>query len=186
MTVFSVPGLSVRMLTEHEGVLPQLSKIARVHSAASVVVVDGASPEQLESSLFTGVLPEYVAGGRGVPFWQAAEIPAHVEPAHPLRPEWRALAKQPRLRWLTRDLRPDVPAALKALDAEVAKTDGPLVVLSVWALADGRPAPQNAHPMDRPVLLARGFNLPKTCVGILEIGGILRRALTGEELTDAI
>ena len=181
-----VPGLSARMLTEHEGALPNLSKIARIHSAATVVVIDGASAQQLEAYLFTGMLPEFISGGRGQPFWLSADIPAQVEPAHAMRPEWRTFAKEPRLVWRTLALTEDIPAGLKALDSEAARIDGPLVVLSVWALADGRAAPQSAHPMDRPVLLARGFNLPKTCVGILEIAGILQRALTGEELTDAL
>ena len=49
-----------------------------------------------------------------------------------------------------------------------------------------KPRPQAAHPLDRPVLLARGVELAKTCVGILEIAGILQRAATGESLTDAL
>lgn len=176
------------MLSERESALPHLAKLAR-GTAATVAVLDGASPAQLEAALFCGLLPEFIAGGRGSPFWLQAGVEAHVQSEHPLPPPWRAIAKQPRLEWRTITGLADEPAAvLTALDAAVAQADSRrgLVVLSAWALADGRPAPRHAAPLDRPVLLIRGFEQPKSCVGILEVAGILRRALTGEVLTDAI
>lgn len=176
------------MLSERESSLPHVAKLAR-GTAATVAVLDGASPAQLEASLFCGLLPEFIAGGRGSPFWLQAEAAAHVQAEHPLPPAWRAIAKKPRLEWRTSPGLIDDPAAvLAALDTAVERADSRrgLVVLSAWALADGRPAPRRAAPLDRPVLLIRGFEQPKTCVGILEVAGILRRALTGEVLTDAL
>jgi hypothetical protein len=194
--VLSVPGLSARMLREHADRLPHLRALAE-HSAASVVVLDDASTEQLEAALVTGMLPEFlgthgtgVGESRGQPFWQKAGADARVEMEHPLPPDWRAFAKTPRLDWRTLPLltqAADPGAALAELDAAVAAAPHqPLVVLSAWALADGVPGGQNAAPLDRPVLLARGFEQTKTCVGILEIAGLLERALTGERLSDAI
>ena len=53
-------------------------------------------------------------------------------------------------------------------------------------LVDGKPARQDSHPLDRPVLLTRGVDQTKNCVGTLEVAGILRRALLDETLTDAL
>ncbi|MCZ7607124.1 MAG: hypothetical protein M5U25_13860 [Planctomycetota bacterium] len=167
---------------------PHLAKLA-LGTAATVAVLEGASPAQLEAALFCGLLPEFISGGRGLPFWLQAEAAAHVQAEHPLPSSWRAISKQPRLEWRTiAGLSDDPAAVLSALDAAVAQADAgrALVVLSTWALADGRVAPRHAAPLDRPVLLIRGFEQPKTCVGILEVAGILRRALTGEVLTDAL
>lgn len=195
LLVFSLPGLSARMLHEHEGRLPHLRKLA-AQSAATLVVVDGASAAQLEASLITGLLPEFLGVSntgamRGRPFWLAAEVPARVATQHPLPIEWRALSKNPRLVWRTLPALAatnDIPAALSELDAAIAEVpaDRALVLLSAWALADGAVAGQNARPLDRPVLLARGFEQTKTCVGMLEVAGMLQRALTGERLTDEI
>jgi hypothetical protein len=188
LLVLSVPGLSARMLSERESSLPHLARLAR-GTAATVAVLEGASPAQLEAALFCGLLPEFIAGGRGSPFWVQAGVEAHVQSEHPLPPTWRAIAKQPRLEWRTiAGLADDPTTVLAALDAAVAQAPAGrgLVVLSAWALADGRVAPRHAAPLDRPVLLMRGFAQPKTCVGILEVAGILRRALTGEVLTDAL
>ena len=171
LTVFSVPGLSARTLIEQADELPNL----RLLDAATVVVFDGASPEQLETALITGMLPEY--HGRGTPFWK--DIPAHVQTEFPLPDEWRVLDDDPQLTWQTRE--PD----LRAIDNDV-RGQHPVAVLSSYALVEGKPAPQNADPLDRPVLLTRGIDQLKDCVGILEIAGILRRALTGEKLTDAL
>ena len=188
LLVLSVPGLSARLIAERQGAVPHLAKLAR-GTAATVAVLDGASPAQLEAALFCGLLPEFISGGRGLPFWLQAEAAARVQAEHPMPPAWRAIAKKPRLEWRTIGGLADDPAAvLAALDTAVAQADSRrgLVVLSAWALADGRPAPRHAAPLDRPVLLIRGFEQPKTCVGILEVAGILRRALTGEVLTDAL
>lgn len=188
LLVLSVPGLSARLLAEREAVLPHLAKLAR-GTAATIAVLDGASPAQLEAALFCGLLPEFISGGRGSPFWLQVEAAAHVQAEHPMPPSWRAISKRPRLEWRTiSGLSDDPTAVLAALDAAVAQADAGhgLVVLSAWALADGRVAPRHAAPLDRPVLLIRGFELPKTCVGILEVAGILRRALSGEVLTDAL
>ena len=170
LTVFNVPGLSARLLSERGDELPNLRKLF----AATVVVLDGASPEQLETALITGMLPEY--HGRGRAFWDG--IPARVKTEHPLPDAWRAWDDDPQLVFQTCDL--DLPA----LDAELGA--GPVAVLSAYALVNGQAAAQNAHPLDRPVLLTRGVQQDKTCVGILEIAGILRRALTDEKLTDAL
>ena len=187
LTVISVPGLNARMLMDHETATFHLHKLGREGSAATVVVLDGASPVQLEHSLFTGLLPEFIAGGRGAPFWQRANVTAVVDAEYALHSGWRTLDKLPQLNWRTqRGLSDDVPAGLRALNETVAATNGPLVVLSAWALSGTLPAPQNAHPLDRPVLLARGFEQTKSCVGILEIAGILHRALTGAVLNDAL
>lgn len=197
LLVLSVPGLSARMLREHESRLPHLRNIAE-QSVATVVVLDEASTSQLEAALITGMLPEFLGahgGGvgeaRGRPFWQKAGADAQVQMQHPLPPDWRAFAKSPRLDWRTLPLlleAADPTAALTELDAVVGDVpaERPLVVLSAWALADGVAASQKAAPLDRPVLLVRGFEQPKECVGILEIAGMLERALTGERLTDAI
>lgn len=171
LTVISVAGLSARALRERALELPNLGRL----SAATVVVLDGASPNQLETSLITGQLPEF--HNRAVPLWDG--IPAEVQSEFPLREAWRAIADQPQLIWQTREL--DLPA----LDAAIAG-DSPLAVLSAYAHVNDQPAPQSVDPLDRPVLLTRGVDQPKNCVGILEIAGILRRALTGEKLTDAL
>jgi hypothetical protein len=187
LTVFSVPGLGARLLAEREGDFFHLAKLARDGTAATVVVLDGASPDQLELALFTGLLPEFTAGGRGVPFWQKAGVPARVAAEHPLPPAWRALDGNPRLQWRTiNGLADDATAILEQLDDAVAGRAGPLAILSAYALVNGKPAGRGAAPLDRPVLLTGGFIQPKTCVGILEVAGILQRALTGESLTDAL
>lgn len=170
LTVFNVPGLSARLLAVRAAELPNLRELF----AATVVVLDGASPDQLETALITGMLPEY--HGRGRPFWDG--IPARVKTEHPLPDSWRVWDDDPQLVFQTRE--PD----LTALDAELG--DGPVAVLSAYALVNGQPAGQNAHALDRPVLLTRGIQQDKTWVGILEIAGILRRALTDEKLTDAL
>ena len=197
LLVLSVPGLSARMLREHEGRLPHIRSLAE-QSAASVVVLDDASPAQLEAALITGMLPEFLGahgGGvgeaRGRPFWQKANVDAQVQMQHPLSPDWRAFAKSPRLDWRTLPLladAADLQTALAELDAAVGDVpvERPLAVLSAWALANGAPAGQAAAPLDRPVLLVRGFGQSKGCIGILEIAGMLERALTGERLRDEI
>jgi len=172
LTVFSVPGLSARLLAEHAHELPNLQSLF----AATVVVLDDASPQQLETALISGILPEY--HGRGVPLWDG--IAAKVKTEFPLREDWRAWARSDvHLDWQTHAL------DLHAIDSAARGHDA-LAVLSAYALVDGRPAGQDAHPLDRPVLLTRGFEQLKNWVGILEVAGILRRALMEEILTDAI
>ncbi|MBZ0136938.1 MAG: hypothetical protein K8I27_11250 [Planctomycetes bacterium] len=174
LRVISVPGLSARVLHDRADELPSLCGMV----AATVAVLDGASPEQLEAALITGLLPEYHNRPGVLPFWHG--LSARVETEHPLRETWRA--------WGKRDLQLDLRTSvfdLVALEAE-AGGDAPLVILSSCAFVHGSPVGQHAHPLDRPVLLTRGLEQSKNCVGILEIAGILRRALTGERLTDAL
>jgi hypothetical protein len=174
VTVLSVPGLSARMLAEHSSPLPAIEKLAREGTAATVAVLDGASHQQLERALFTGMLPEYAAAK---PFW--LDIPARVDAQFALPPEWAAFSCEPRLRWITLDVLRE-PNALQRIDSAVRDVrKGTLALLSAWC-EPGR------TPLDRPVLLTRGLEQSKTCVGILEIAGILQRALTGETVTDAI
>jgi hypothetical protein len=176
ITVISVPGLSARMLAEHESPLPAVEKLARTGTAATVAVLEGASPQQLETALFTGMLPEYATAR---PFWLTAGIAALVHSQFPLPQDWAAFAREPRLRWTTHDILRE-RNALQRVDSAVRDVrEGALVLLSAWC-EPGR------TPLDRPVLITRGIEQPKTCVGILEIAGILQRALTGETLADAI
>jgi hypothetical protein len=176
LKVLSVPGLSARMLAERKSPLPAIEKLVRNGTAATVAVLEGASPQQLEVAVFTGMLPEYVSAR---PFWLAADIPTLVEPQFPLPQDWAAFARAPRLRWVTHDVLSERDA-LQRVDSAVREVrKGALVLLSTWAA----PGPT---PLDRPVLITRGIEQTKTCVGILEIAGILQRALTGEEVADAL
>lgn len=164
------------MLAEHGSPLPAIQKLICNGTAATVAVLDGASPNQLETAAFTGMLPEYA---NAQPFWLTADIPALVEPQFPLPQDWAAFAREPRLRWTTLDILRERDA-LQRIDSAVREVrKGALVLMSTWA----EPGPS---PLDRPVLITRGMNQTKTCVGILEIAGILQRAWTGEEVTDAL
>jgi hypothetical protein len=176
VTVISVPGLSARMLAQHGSPLPAIEKLAREGMAATVVPLDGALPPQLETALFTGILPEYPSAR---PFWIAAAIPARVVSQFALPQDWAAYSREPRLVWSTLDVLRE-RNGLQRVDSAVRDVrQGPLVLLSAWS-EPGR------SPLDRPVLLTRGIEQSKTCVGILEIAGILQRALTGETVTDAL
>jgi hypothetical protein len=176
LTVLSVPGLSARMLAEHQSPLPAIQKLARSGAAATIAVLDAASPQQLETAAFTGMLPEYA---NAQPFWLTADIPALVEAQFPMLQDWAAFAREPRLRWTTYDVLRERDG-LQRVDSAVREVrKGALVLLSAWA----NPGPT---PLDRPVLITRGIEQAKTCVGILEIAGILQRALIGERLTDAL
>jgi hypothetical protein len=176
VTVLSVPGLSARMLAEHQSSLPAIEKLARNGTTATVAVLEGASPTQLETAVFTGLLPEYATAR---PFWLAAAIPALVEPQFPLPQDWAAFSREPRLRWTTLDILRERDA-LQRVDSAVRDVrKGALALVSAWCV----PGPT---PLDRPVLITRGIEQAKTCVGILEIAGILQRALTGERVTDAL
>jgi hypothetical protein len=173
--VLSVPGLSARMLAEYQSPLPAIQKLARNGTAATVAVLEGASPNQLETAVFTGMLPEYA---KAQPFWLTAGIPAHVEAQFQMPQGWVVADRGPRLRWNTHDVLHE-PDALQRVDSAVREVrKGALVLLSAWA-APGQTL------LDRPVLISRGIEQDKTCVGILEIAGILQRALTGERVTDA-
>jgi hypothetical protein len=164
LRVISVPGLSARMLTDGAGLR------LRAMRAATIVVLDGASAAQLEAALVTGLLPEFHNRPGVLPLWH--DIPARVETEFPLPQGWRAWGrKELRLDWQTRTLK------LDALEAEAAG-QGPLAVLSC------RAGERDGHPLDRPVLLTRGITQTRDCLGLLEVAGVLRRALTGEVLTD--
>ncbi|MEZ5993422.1 MAG: hypothetical protein R3E76_13875 [Planctomycetota bacterium] len=195
LLVFSVPGLSARLLREHAAEFPHIGKLAK-HSGAALVVPDDASPAQLEAALLTGLLPEFLVStdtreSRGRPFWQSANVSAHVSTQFPLPVAWRAFAKSPRLEWRTLpalDSSSTIHPPLVVAEQHIADApaDQAVVLLSAWALAGGKVAGQNAHPLDRPVLLARGFEQTKTCMGLLEVAGLLQRALTGERLVDEL
>lgn len=169
LTVISAPGLSARQVVEHATGLPRL----RALHAATVVVLEQASSEVLERALITGMLPEYA--GRGFPLWSGT--PARVSTQYPLPDDWRAWDADPQLVWQT--FEPDVQQIENAI-----RLEGPIAVVSAFALCRGVPAEQSADPLDRPVLMTHGFTQPKTCVGILEVAGILRRVLTSEVLSD--
>lgn len=207
LLVVNVPGLSARMLHDHQDRLPVIRRIARAGRAATVVVLDGAAPLQLEGAMVTGMLPEFLGdAGTGIgepragPFWQRARLKRKgLTAAVKLTPElpagWREYAKgRVNLEWIVNtDIAEtsaaDLPERLHELD-EFLRTheheQRALAVLSAWARRKGQPAPQNAAPRDRPVLITRSFEQPKSCVGICEVAGILERVLTGERLTDAI
>ena len=195
LLVLSVPGLSDRLLREHAAEFPHIGKLAK-HSGATLVVPDDASPAQLEAALITGLLPEFLVStdtreSRGRPFWQSANVSAHVSTQFPLPVAWRAFAKSPRLEWRTLsavDSSSTIHPPLVVAEQHIADApaDHAVVLLSAWALAGGKVAGQNAHPLDRPVLLARGFEQTKTCMGLLEVAGLLQRALTGERLVDEL
>src|SRR5690606_3213753 len=145
-----------------------LRRMAQKGSAATVAVLDEASPAQLEWSLVTGLLPEYAARARV--FWQRATVKrtglkAHVAMIHHDRGNFSR--GEANLVWVSRrefETPGDDAARLHALDELLRgnENDGRAVaVVSSWArLANGARAPQDANPLDRPVLIQRGMDQP--------------------------
>jgi hypothetical protein len=202
LVVLHIPGLSARLLRDHVNAAPHLARVGGQGSAATLVNLDGASPRQQEAALITGLLPEYLGtltGGigepRATPFWvsatQARELSARVQTALELPPPWRAADANPQFAWHTlRNIEQQGPtrAALHDADAIAAPllaNAQAAVVVSAWSFdTHGGGAPRSCHALERPVLLVRGIEQPKTCIGILEVAGLLQRALTGEVLRD--
>jgi hypothetical protein len=157
--------------------------------------------------MITGMLPEYLGAmgagageSRSQPFWERArkqrpELKASVKLTRALPNGWASFAKgEPNLEWVVHDEIAEapedkLPGLLHELDEYLrTREDNPraIALLSSWARRKGRPAPQDADPLDRPVLITRGIEQPKTCIGICEIAGILERVLTGERISDAL
>lgn len=200
LLVVNIPGLSVRLLRDHGDAAPEIARAGGEGSAAQLVVLKGASPAQLEAALLTGLLPKHVGkleDSRRAPFWVAAgqrrQLAAQIHTALELPPQWRAADPDPQLLWRTvSTIQQAGPtrAALGAAEAECASLlleAKAAVVLSAWSYGlSGRIAGQGCKPLDRPVLLIRGFEQPRSIVGILEVAGILERQLTGETLADRL
>ncbi len=203
LLVLHVPGLSARLLRDQMPAAPNLASVGGQGRAATLVTLDGASRAQLEAALITGLLPEYLgefAGGTGepriAPFWLKAAasdpLPCRIETDIELAPAWRRADAEPRLVWKTLrsvSLQGPTRTALREADEQardLLAAAQAAVVVSAWSFdMRGKQAGQSCHPLDRPVLLARGVDQPKQCLGILEVAGILERALTGEVLHDA-
>jgi hypothetical protein len=202
LLVLDIPGLSVRLIRDHADAAPGIARVGGEGSAAALIPLAGASRAQLEAALITGMLPEYLGafgGGvgesRGLPFWVKAakrrKLRSRVDTAMPLPERWRADDADPHFVWHTLAGIADAGPTRTAL-REVGRKAAPLiedaqtvVVVSAWAFAlDGSVAPQEASPLDRPVLLARGLEHGRATLGILEVAGMLERELTGEVLRD--
>ena len=72
--------------------------------------------------------------------------------------------------------------------AEVCAVQGrAMAIVSEFALLDdGACAGQDSDPLDRPVLIASGFELSKPRVGACEVAGILEGVLTGVQIPDRL
>lgn len=180
------------MLRAHEVHAPVLRRMSEQGSAATVAVLDEASPAQLELALVTGFLPEFQALAQ--PFWDRARdrrpgTTAHVDLIH--HPAGSFHKGEPSLVWSYRrefESPGDDAVRVRELDEFLRQQQGSkraIAVVSSWArLEGGAPAGQAAHPLDRPVLVQRGLDQMRDCIGICEVAGIFERALTGERLRD--
>jgi hypothetical protein len=202
LLVLHIPGLSARLLRDQMPAAVNIARVGGEGTAATLVTIDGASPTQQEAALLTGMLPEYLgafAGGVGEsrtnPFWIKAagsrKLRSHVEATIELPPGWRAGDRDPQFRWHTlRSVAEQGPTRAALHDAEreaheLLATAQAAVIVAAWSYdKQGNIAPQACDPLDRPVLLSRGVDQPKTCIGILEVAGILERTLTGEVVRD--
>jgi hypothetical protein len=202
LLVLHIPGLSARLLRDQMAAAVNIARVGGEGTAATLVTIYGASPAQLEAALLTGMLPEYLgafAGGVGDPrtnpFWIEAAgsraLRSLVDTSVELPPAWRGADTDPQFRWHTlRSIADQGPTRAALHEAEREAHDllaqaQAAVVVAAWAYdKQGNVAPQACDPLDRPVLLSRGIDQPKTCIGILEVAGILERTLTGEVVRD--
>lgn len=174
LLVVSIPGLAGWMLQAHAPALLEFAERAR---RASLVVPAGVEPARLEYALETGMFPPH----EGAPFWDLARgVPG------------AGACRRQRISHIAQADHAGLIAAIAAADAEFASIEanhrdaGALVVVSAWARTPAGPAAtQDAPPDERPVLLSRNLEQPKTCMGLLEVAGLLRRALTGQRVQDA-
>lgn len=174
LLVVSIPGLAGWMLQGHA---PALCAFAERARRATLVVPTGLAPQQLETALATGALPPHSFAT----FWEkaAARRPGFSVPENFT---WHELPH------LARSDAAGLKASLLATDQAFSALDpGPraLVVVSAYARRDdGIISDQHAPPMERAVLLSRGIEQPKTCMGLLEVAGLLQRTLTAERTRD--
>jgi hypothetical protein len=174
LLVVSIPGLAGWMLQTHAPALLGFAERAR---RASLVVPAGCEPAQLEAALESGMFPPHT----GAPFWELAG-----------RVAGAGACRVHRISHIAQADHAGLAGAIAAADAEFASFEAShrdntaLVVISAWARTPaGLPATQDAPPDERPVLLSRNLEQPKTCMGLLEVAGLLRRALTGQRVQDA-
>lgn len=174
LLVVSIPGLAAWMLQGHA---PALCAFAERARQATLVVPAGCTPQQLEYALTTGAVPPH----RFATFWEkaAARRPGFSVPENFT---WHELPQ------LANSDCAGLKASLLAADQAFAGLDpGPraLVVVSAFARRDdGSISDQHASPNERAVLLSQGIEQPKTCMGLLEVAGLLQRTLTAERTRD--
>lgn len=205
LLVLHIPGLSARLLRDQGAAAVDLARVGGEGAAATLVNLEGASRQQQEAALLTGLLPEYLGafgGGvgpcRGEPFWVKAaakreSLQSRVRTILPLPAQWQAGAAEPHLRWETLEQvavggasRETLHAANAAARPWIEQAQA-VVVVSAWSIDKrGQLATQRCEPLDRPVLLTRGIDQAKATIGILEIAGLLERALTGETVRDQL
>ena len=193
LLVITAPGLSARLLMQEPSPAPGLAALARTWDVATVIPVLPLTRAAIQATYLTGYLPSF----HGVqeegdtlklpPFWEAAPA-VRVEARGLAGVAGRAWPRQAgaNCRWfsLSDTLAPD-PATLDDTVATLLQGwAGAVAIVGEFALLDDEPAGPEADPLDRPLLLTRGLDQPKACLGACEIAGVLQRALTGERLYD--
>jgi hypothetical protein len=182
--VVHLPGLSARALREHHKACPALEPLMPVARFATVAPL-AISPTEAQAALWTGMLPHHNA----LEFWHKAakrRPDLRLDIRH--EPDATTPDAAPHLCLRTINVNPSAPLPGLETASELMTTapkDARLMLVASWAATpSGEPAGPDCHPLDRPVLVTRGLEQPRTVMGLCEIAGLLERTLTGERLHD--